>query len=147
MSVYSITYTLHHILILKLLATFNFERPRTVHNFLFLATISSSLNERPCMRYDFYKGSTGVYSFEIQSIISDLLKNDMILADRLVPSVEGREFYYQVGTLLRYERFPEHCMQVALRYEDNLWRINHEVLFNPLFRKTKTGRKIALPVL
>ncbi len=147
MSVYSFTYTLHHVLILKLLSAFNFERSRTMHNFLFLATVSSPPSERSCIRYDFYKGTTGVHSFELQSMLADLQKNDLLLSDRLSLTKEGREFYYQVASLLRYERFPEHCMRVALRYQDSLWRINHEILFNPLFRKAKTGRKITLPLV
>lgn len=146
MTVYSFTYTLHHVLLLKLLSTFPFDLPRTVHNFLFLATVSSSLAERPGIRYDFYKGTAGVHSFEVQSILDDLRKNSMLVPDRMALTREGREFYYQVASLLRYERFPEHCMKVALRYQNNLWRVNHEVLFHPLFRKGKTGRKIVLPV-
>jgi hypothetical protein len=146
MTVYSFTYTLHHVLLLKLLSTFNFDQPRTVHNFLFLATASSSVAERPGIRYDFYKGTAAVHSFEVQSILSDLKKNEMLAADRLAVTREGREFYYQVASLLRYERFPDHCMKVALRYQNNLWRVNHEVIFHPLFRKGKTGRKIVLPV-
>ncbi|MDW7652468.1 MAG: hypothetical protein SCK29_04530 [Bacillota bacterium] len=146
MTVYSFTYTLHHVLMLKLLSTFKFDRPRTVHNFLFLATASSPPGERPGIRYDFYKGSAGVHSFEVQSILADLQKNDMLVPDRLSLTREGREFYYQVASLLRYERFPDYCMKLALRYQDSLWRVNHEVLFHPLFRKEKTGRKIALPV-
>lgn len=146
MTVYSFTYTLHHVLLMKLLATFPFDRPRTIHNFFFLATASSPPGERPGIRYDFYKGSGGVHSFEVQSILSDLKKNDMLRGDSLSLTREGREFYYQVASLLRYERFPDHCMRLALRYKDNLWRVNHEVLFHPLFRKEKAGRKIVLPV-
>lgn len=147
MTVYSFTYTLHHVLILKLFATFPFERSRTLHNFLFLATASSVAGERPGIRYDFYKGTSGVHSFEVQGILADLKENNMIVPERLSLTREGREFYYQVASLLRYEKFPDHCMKLALRYEDNLWRVNHEVLFHPLFRKVKAGRKIALPVM
>jgi len=146
LNVYSFTYTLHHVLMLKMLATFNFDRPRTLHNFLFLATASTPAGERPGIRYDFYKGTSGVHSFEVQGILNDLRKNEMILPDRLCLTRESREFYYQVASLLRYERFPDHCMRLALRYNDSLWRVNHEVLFHPLFRKVKTGRKIILPV-
>jgi hypothetical protein len=146
MTVFSFTYTLHHVLLMKLMITFAFDRPRTVHNFLFLAAASSPPEQRPGIRYDFYKGTAGVHSFEVQSILDDLAKNKMILPQRLALTQEGREFYYQVASLLRYERFPEHCMKVALRYQDNLWRVNHEILFHPLFRKEKTGRKIAMPV-
>jgi hypothetical protein len=131
---------------LKMLSTFKFDRPRTIHNFMFLATVSSPPGERPGIRYDFYKGSTGVHSFEVQSILADLQKNDMLVPDRLALTREGREFYYQVASLLRYERFPDYCMKLALRYQDNLWRVNHEVLFHPLFRKERAGRKIVLPV-
>jgi hypothetical protein len=145
MTVYSFTYTLQHILFLKLLSAFSFDRPKTMHNFLFLATASSPANERSNIRYDFFKGNCGVHSFEVQSILSDLDKNGLILPDQFMPSGEGREMYYQVSSLLRYERFPDHCMRVALKYRDNLWRINHEILFHPVFRKTKRGRKIILP--
>lgn len=147
MSVYSFTYTLHHVLLLKLFCTFHFDRPRTVHNFLFLASASSPAGERAGIRYDFYKCAVGVHSFEVQSILSDLTKSGLIQLERLSPTREGREFYYQVASLLRYERFPEHCMRLALRYQDNLWRVNHEVFFHPLFRKVKAGRKIILPAV
>lgn len=146
MSVYSFTYTLHHVLLLKLLATFNFERPRTIHNFMFLATASSPLADRPGIRYDFYKGAGGAHSFELQGVLDDLKKNEMLQPGLLALTREGREFYYQVASLLRYERFPDHCLKLALRYQDAFWRVNHEVLFHPLFKKVKTGRKIILPV-
>lgn len=145
MAIYSFTYTLHHVLILKLLTSFDFDRPRTLHNFLFLVTAGIPASERACIRYDFYKGTSGAHSFEVQSILTDLQKNKLLLPGRFMPSGEGKEFYYQLASLLRYERFPEHCVQMAMKYRDNLWRVNHEVLFHPVFRKTKTGRKIILP--
>ncbi len=147
MNVYSFTYTLHHVLVLKLLATFNFDRLRTIHNFLFLAAASSNAGERLGIRCDFYKGVTGVHSFEVQGVITDLEKNDLLVPERPVLTGEGREFYYQIASLLRNERFSDHCMRLALRYQDNLWRVNHEVLFHPLFRKEKTGRKITFPLI
>lgn len=146
MTVYSFTYTLHHVLILKLLSAFSFDRPKTLHNFLFMVAVNTPATERACIRYDFYKGTSSVHSFEVQSILSDLQKNKLLLPNRFAPSGEGREFYYRLASLLRYERFPEHCVQTALQYRDNLWRVNHEVLFHPVFRKTKTGRKLILPV-
>ncbi len=147
MKVYSFTYTLHHVMLLKLLSAFEFRCARTVHNFLFLATVSCQPGERSALRYDFYKSSGGVHSFEVQAILSDLAKNGLLSPGDLALNREGREFYYQVASLLRYERFPEHCLRLALRYQDNLWRVNHEVLFHPLFRKVKAGRKIALPAV
>ena len=146
MSVYSFTYTLHHVLLLKLLATFPFDRARTIHNFLFLAAANCPAASRSGIRYEFYKSASGVHSFEVQSFINDLRKGDMLQGDTLNLSKEGRDFYYQVASLLRYERFPEHCVRMALNYQDSLWRVNHEVVFHPLFRKSKTGRKIQLPL-
>lgn len=144
MSVYSFTYTLHHILLLKLLASFPFDRTRTIHNFLFLAAASTPAAQRVGIRYEFYKGSSGVHSFEIQSFLDDLKKGDMLQDNTLTLSKEGRDFYYQVASLLRFERFPDHCIKLALNYQDSLWRVNHEVIFHPLFRKCKAGRKIQL---
>ncbi|MBS3898815.1 MAG: hypothetical protein KGZ41_06050 [Dethiobacter sp.] len=147
MLVSSFSYTLQHILLLKLLSTFTFSRPRTVHNFFFLATLSCPAAERAGHRYDFYKGASAVYSFELQNILTDLNKGGMICPQRMVLTREGREYYYQLASLLRYEQFPAHCMKLALRYQDNLWRVNHEVLFHPLFRKGKSGRKIIMPLI
>jgi len=147
MTVSSFTYTLQHILLLKLLSTFTFGRPRTVHNFFFLAALSCPAAERLGHRYEFYKGASAVYSFELQSILADLKKGEMICPQRMMLTREGREFYYQLAALLRYEQFPAHCMKLALRYQDSLWRVNHEVLFHPLFRKGKIGRKITMPLI
>lgn len=147
MSVYSFTYTLHHVLLLKLIANFPFDRSRTVHNFLFLAAASSPAAERAGIRYDFYRGTTGVYSFEIQGFLTDLKRGDLLQKDLLTLTKEGRDFYYQVASLLRYERFPEYCMKMAAQYQNSFWRINHEVVFHPMFRKSKLGRKITLPAV
>lgn len=147
MSVYSFTYTLHHILLIKLIATFPFDRVRTLHNFLFLAIVSSSPFQRPGIHYTFYKSNTGVHSFDIQGYLNDLRRGGLLEEKTLELTPKGTDFYRQVAELLRYERFPEHCMKLGLKYKDNLWRVNHEVIFHPLLRKSKTGRKIQLPGL
>ncbi|MCR3923360.1 MAG: hypothetical protein NUK65_12735, partial [Firmicutes bacterium] len=126
-----------------LITTFPFDRTRTIHNFLFLAAATCPPMERAGIRYEFYKSTAGVHSFEIQGFLSDLQKGDLLEADVLALTKEGRDFYYQVASLLRYERFPEYCMKMALKYQDNLWRINHEIVFHPLFRKGRAGRKIS----
>ncbi|HZK25151.1 MAG TPA: hypothetical protein VFC74_07160 [Oscillospiraceae bacterium] len=147
MKVYSFTYTLHHILLLKLIANFPFDRSRTLHNFLFLAAANTPAAERAGIRYDFYRGTVSVYSFDIQGLLTDLKKGDLLEKDTLTLTKEGLDFYYQVAPLLRYERFPENCMKMALQYQNSLWRINHEIIFHPLFRKYKLGRKIILPAV
>ncbi|NLZ38306.1 MAG: hypothetical protein GX893_01685 [Firmicutes bacterium] len=146
MSIYPFTYTLHHILLLKLLAAFPFERARTLHNFLFLAVANSPPAQRVGIRYQFYKGTTGVHSFEIESFLNDLKKGEFLNKEDLRLTKEGHDFYSQVASLLRYESFSQYCLQLALKYQNNLWQVNHEVMFHPLFRKSKTGRKIILPV-
>ncbi len=135
------TYTLYHVFLLKLLISFSFADKRTLHNFLFLAKVTSG-TVKPRLAYDFYKSRLGAYSFEVDSHLQDLSKSNLITEDTLVPSKEGREFYYQVASLLRYEFFPDHCTRVASGYEDKMWRVNHEVFFQPYFRKARLGRKI-----
>jgi hypothetical protein len=135
----------HHVLLLKLLVAFPFDRVRTLHNFLFLAMANCPAAHRSGIRYEFYKGATGAHSFEIQSFLDDLIKSGLVCANALALTKVGREFYSQVATLLYFERFPAYCLQLAGNYRDSLWRVNHEVFFHPLFRKSKTGRKIMLP--
>ncbi|HAA38396.1 MAG TPA: hypothetical protein DCE00_05940 [Firmicutes bacterium] len=147
MSLYSFTYTLHHVLLLKLIANFPFDRARTLHNFLFLAAANTPAAERIGINYEFYRGAASVYSFEIQGFLTDLKRGALLQTDTLALTKEGRDFYYQVASLLRYERFPAYCMNLAAQYQHNLWRVNHEIIFHPLFRKCKVGRKISLPAL
>lgn len=146
MSIYTFTYTLHHILLLKLIATFSFERTRTLHNFLFLAVANSPPTQRMGINYQFYKVTMGVHSFEIEAFLNDLKKGELLKKESLSLTKEGHDFYYQVASLLRYESFPQYCLKMALQYQNNLWRVNHEIVFHPLFRKHKRGRKIILPV-
>ncbi|NLM45698.1 MAG: hypothetical protein GX200_02710 [Firmicutes bacterium] len=145
MNGYTFTYTLHHVLLLKLLAAFPFDRPRTLHNFLFLALANCPAAQRSGICYEFYKGVTGVHSFEIQGFLDDLVKSGLVCKNVPALTKAGREFYSQVASLLHFERFPAYCLQLAGNYRDSLWRVNHEVFFHPLFRKGKTGRKILLP--
>ncbi|HHX74275.1 MAG TPA: hypothetical protein GX699_05155 [Firmicutes bacterium] len=145
MNGYAFTYTLHHVLLLKLLAALPFDRVRTLHNFFFLALANCPAAQCSGIRYEFYKGATGVHSFEIQSFVDDLKKSGLVCEEALALTKAGREFYCQVASLLHYERFPAYCLQLAGNYRDSLWRVNHEVIFHPLFRKSKTGRKILLP--
>ncbi len=141
MKVKTYTYTLHHVFILKMLLTYTFDEPRTLHNFLFLAkACAGSLRSR--FLYGFHKSRLGPYSFEIDGHLRDLRKNKLLEEEMLLPTKEGREFYYQVASLLKYELFPEHCYKMATHYQGQLWRVNHEVLFHPLFRKARQGRKI-----
>ncbi len=137
------TYTLYHVFLLKLLLSYPFDDARTIHNLLFLAKVNAG-SLRPRLIYDFYKSRQGAYSFEVDSHMKDLIKSNLVEKDRLSPSREGRDFYYQVASLLRYELFPDHCSRVASQYQDQLWRVNHEVFFHPLFRKARPGRKISI---
>lgn len=142
----TLTYSLQHILLLKLLALFPFDKRRTIHNFLFLALAKVPANYRVGVSYDFYKGALGVHSFQIQGYLNDLWKGELLLPGSLSLSRGGLDLYYRTAPLLRYEYFPEHCVKTALQYKNNLWRVNHEVIFHPLYRNCKRGRKIVLPI-
>lgn len=138
---YTFTYTLYHVFLLKLLLSFPFENKKTLHNFLFLAKVNAG-SLRPRLIYDFYKSRQGAYSFEVDGHMKDLAHSNLMEKDALTLSKEGREFYYQVASLLRYELFPDHCTRIASQYQNQMWRVNHEVFFHPLYRKARPGRKI-----
>ena len=63
MSLYSFTYTLHHVLLLKF-TNFPFDRARTAQ--FSLAAANTPAAERIGINYEFYRGAASVYSFPIQ---------------------------------------------------------------------------------
>jgi len=137
-------YTLNHILILRLIMIYPFEKIKTLHNFLYLAASRSSDCPRP---FIFIKLKSGAYSFEIQKVLGEFKRSEF-LVENLKLNDQGREIYYSFAYVLKYHRFPQNCLKMAEKYGDNLWRVDHEILFDQKFREKKVGDKIIFqPIL
>lgn len=139
-------YTLNHILLLRLMMVFPFEKIKTLHNFLYLAASQSSDCPRP---FIFIKLRSGAYSFEIQKVLSEFKRADFLMEnENLKLNDQGREIYYSFAHVLKYHKFPQNCLNMAEKYGKNLWQVNHEILFDRKFREKKVGEKIIFqPIL
>lgn len=131
-------YTLNHILLLRLMMVFPFEKLKTLHNFLFLAAVRSCDCPRP---FTFIKLKNGTYSFEIQKVLAEFKRSDY-MGDHLKLNDKGREIYYSFAHVLKYHKFPQHCLNMVQDYGQNVWRVDHEILFEQKFQEKRVGDKI-----
>lgn len=143
MSFQGFSYTLPQILMLKLLSSFAFPRSRTIHNLIFLSTVGSLSENRPALFNRFFKSRRGVYSYEVDRVLRDLKARGYVKDDTALTE-QGRELHNRIGFLLRNDYFTDRCLALARGYRGNLWRIDHEILFHPVYRRARPGRKVEL---
>lgn len=140
-----ISYTVQHILILRLLMCYNFESVRTLHNLLFL--VSAEKREQQDLGfYDFVRTGTGAYSRSIQRIIDDLRKEKLIEEEGLRLTEKGRRIYSTLGASLKpFSSFWSLCVDIVERYGGNPEELNRRVFYNLTFRRVKVGDRVFFP--
>lgn len=138
----SLSYTLNHILLLRLLMAFPFKKVKTLHNFLYIAAAKSKVKDYPAA-YVFIKLKNGAFNYQAHKIIEDFKRADFFSeTDNLFLNKQGKEIYYSFAPVLKYHKFPQVCLNLANNYGNNLWQVNHEIYFNPSFKEKKVGEKI-----
>ncbi|PKM78963.1 MAG: hypothetical protein CVU88_08250 [Firmicutes bacterium HGW-Firmicutes-13] len=136
----TVSYTLNHVLVLRLLMVGSFKKVKTLHNFLYLAASKNKIRDFP-KPLIFIKLKSGVFNLDAQIILEELKKADYI-EDTLSLNDYGRQLYYSYAPLLKYHKFPQSCLDMLRDYGCNLWQVNHEILFDPQFKKKRVGDKI-----
>lgn len=140
-----ISYTVQHILILRLLMCYNFESVRTLHNLLFLVS-AEKMEQQDLGFYDFVRTGTGAYSRSIQRIIDDLRKEKLIEEEGLRLTEKGRRIYSTLGASLKpFSSFWSLCVDIVERYGGNPEELNRRVFYNLTFRRVKVGDRVFFP--
>ncbi len=140
-----ISYTVQHVLILRLLMCYNFESVRTLHNLLFLVS-AEKIEQQDLGFYDFVRTGTGAYSRSVQRIIDDLRKEKLIAEEGLRLTEKGRRIYATLGAALRpFYSFWNLCVDVVERHGGNPEELNRRVFYNLTFRRAKVGERVFFP--
>ncbi|NPV30398.1 MAG: hypothetical protein HPY58_12285 [Firmicutes bacterium] len=140
-----ISYTVQHILILRLLMCYTFESARSLHNLLFL--VSAEKTERQQLGfYDFVRTRTGAHSRIVQRILEDLKKEKLFEGPGLRITDKGRAIYANLGASLNpFSSFWNLCIDIVERYGGNPENLNKAVFYHLAFRRAKIGERILLP--
>lgn len=139
-----INYTVQHVLILRLLMSYEFDSQTTLQNLLFLAT-SETPGRHQLGFYDFIRRRSGAFSSAVHSILEELKREKLISRPGLSLSNKGREVYYSLApSLLPFSDFGERCNDIAARCGDKVVLVNRAILLNLMFRRAKIGQRIKL---
>ncbi len=142
-----ISYTVQHVLVLRLLTCYSFESVYTLHNLLFL--VSAEKTDRQQLGfYDFVRTKTGAYSRVLRRIIEELKKEKLIdVAEKSIQiTPKGRSTGENLGSSLSpFSAFWNLCVDVVARYGDDPENLNRAVFNHLVFRRAKISEYIFLP--
>jgi hypothetical protein len=142
-----ISYTVQHVLVLRLLMCYSFQSVYTLHNLLFL--VSAEKTDRQQLGfYDFMRTKTGAYSRVLRRIIEELKKEKLLeVSDGGVQITnKGRTIYENLGSSLGpFSSFWNLCVDVVTRYGDDPENLNKAVFNHLVFRRVKLSEYIFLP--
>lgn len=138
-----LTFTLQHILILKLMIQYNIPSSTVLHYILFLASADSKEKDELGF-YDFIKTKTGVYSKFLNGIITSLDNHGLISRKNFSITEEGKEIYYQLFTALQgFDSYPNTIKQIIHRLgNSDEHKLLKEMNTYIVYRKCRTGFKI-----
>lgn len=137
-----ITYSVQHILILRLLIQFPCSSYKHLQYILFLAS-AQNIKRHNLGFYDFIRTQNGVFSESIFLILQDFIKHRLVLPKEHQVTNEGLDIYYALAGLLKFfDDYPDRCTQIWYQSEEKLTGLENLVYNNLTFRKAKPGRKI-----
>ncbi len=142
-----ISYTVQHVLVLRLLTRYPFQSGYTLHNLLFL--VSAEKAERQQLGfYDFVRTRTGAYSRVLRRIIDELKKEKLVdLSDKGIQiTPKGKTIGENLSSSLGpFMSFWNLCTDVVTRYGDDPENLNRAVFNHLVFRRAKISEYIFLP--
>ena len=135
-------YTAQHILVMRLITQFEIDSPKTVHNFLFLAS-AESLDYLEIGFYDFVRSKQSAFSPSVQSILEELTMGRFLSTNPLRLTSQGLETYYALSGALRpFEQYINRCLEIFFRYKSDLKEVDSAILSHLRFRRVKQGKKL-----
>lgn len=142
-----ISYTVQHVLVLRLLTSYSFQSVYPLHNLLFL--VSAEKTERQQLGfYDFVRTKTGAYSRVLRRILEELKKEKLVeVTDKGIQiTPKGKTIGENLNSSLGpFSNFWNRCMDVVARYGDNPENLNQAVFNHLVFRRAKLSEYIFLP--
>lgn len=142
-----ISYTMQHVLVLRLLVSYPFQSAYTLHNLLFL--VSAGKAERQQLGfYDFVRTRTGAYSRVLRRVIEELKKEKLVdVSDRGIQiTPKGKTTYENLGSSLGpFSSFWNLCVGMVACYGDNPENLNRAVFDHLVFRRAKLSEYIFMP--
>lgn len=135
-------FTLQHVLVMRLLMQYPLKTTQNIYNVFYL--VAAENNEpNEIGFYDFIRLNTGPYSPILNSILEELIINQLLNRKDMELTPKGREIYYNLGSALRgFENFVNTCSQLVDRYTNDISKINKAIKTNFIFRKTPIGKQV-----
>lgn len=140
-----ISFTVQHVLVLRLINNYVFETSRSLHNLLFLVSAEKTDRQQMCF-YDFVRTGNGAYSYGINRMLEDLRREKLIVGEGLHITAKGRDIYGNLASALSpFAPFCDLCEDMVERYGGNPEDLNQVVFRNIPFRRAKVGDRIFYP--
>lgn len=137
-----ISFSVQHVLMMRLLIQFDIPNPGSLHSLLFLAE-AESLDRHDLGFYDFSRTKTGVFSRAVHSVLEEMIRNKYLERKSFRITELGRETYYLLATALRpFEDYADRCLTVMHRHNADCALLSRALMSNVLYRKAKIGEKI-----
>ncbi len=141
------SYTVQHVMVLRLLMCYSFQSVYTLHNLLFM--VSAEKTDRQQLGfYDFVRTRTGAYSRVLRRVIEELKREKLVEASdksfQITP--KGKIIYENLGSSLGpFSLFWNLCVDLVARYGDDPENLNRAVFNHLIFRRAKLREYIFLP--
>lgn len=139
-----IIYSIHHVLVLRLLINYKVESVEMLHNLLFL--VGAIRNEEEDIAfYDYIRTRNGAYSKSLERIV-DELKSEKLMEekeDHLWITEKGRDVYKNMGGVLySFSSFCDLCLDIMEHCQGDAQKIRERVFYHITFRRAKIGECI-----
>lgn len=140
-----ISYTVQHVLVLRLLVCYRFASERTLHNLMFLVSAAKT-DQLELGFYDFVRTRRGAYSRRLHRILRELQQERLVIGDGLAINERGRRIYTNLAACLKpFNSIWELCTDIVESHGGDAENLNKRVFDHLAFRRVKPGEHIFYP--
>lgn len=135
-------YSIRHVLVMRLLMQYPLKTAQTVHNIFFMVSAFETIRYE-LLFYDFIRLNYGPYSPRLQTVIDELIVNQLLSKKDYELTPQGREIYYSLATtLLGFRDLVDKFTTIIANHSNNIAQINKSIKTNFVLRKAGLGSKI-----